>query len=81
MRIVIGNLPPGATEEGLRRSLSAIAAVGEVTLVPGTGDEGPLAVIRLGVSREQADRLVARIHGYIHEGRRLEAWVPLRDPP
>jgi len=77
MHIVIQNLPDKVTEEGIRESLGALAPVGTITLVKESGT--PMAVIEIDMTRDQAEALARRIQGHIFRGRRLHAWVPLRD--
>jgi hypothetical protein len=75
LKIVIGNLPDDATEEGVRDALSGIAEVGSILLLKESGT--PSAVIEMNMTRMQADALAKRIHGRIYKGRDLRAWVPL----
>ena len=77
MRIVIGNLPDDATEEGIREALSAFAPVDKIKLLKESGT--PSALIEMEMSRDQAETLAKRIHGRIYEGRDLRAWVPVMD--
>ena len=75
MRIVIGNLPDDATEEGIREALSQFAPVDKIKLIKESG--APSAVIELETSRPYAEALAKRIDGRIYQGRPLRAWVPL----
>jgi hypothetical protein len=77
MRIIIGNLPDDATEEGIRESLSAFAPVESITLLHESGT--PSALIEMDMTREQAEGLAKRIAGRIYKGRPLNAWVPAMD--
>ena len=77
MRIVIGNLPDDATQDGVREALSDFAPVEAITLFHESG--APTAVITLETSREHANALAKRIQGRIYEGRELRAWVPVMD--
>jgi hypothetical protein len=77
MRIVIGNLPDGVTEEGIREALSPFAPVDKIQLVKESGT--PSAVIDLEVSRPQAEALAKRINGRLYQERALRAWVPVMD--
>ena len=75
MRIMIGNLPEGATEEGLREALGGIAPVESVKLFPEGG--APSAMVEMEMTKLQADMLVKRIQGRIYKGCELRAWVPV----
>lgn len=77
MRIVIGNLPDDATEEGVREALSAFAAVENIKLVHESG--APTAVIDMETTRQQAEALAHRIQGRLYQGKPLRAWVPTMD--
>jgi len=77
MRIVIGNLPDDATEDGIQEALSAFAPVDAIQLVRESG--APSAVIEMEMTKPQADALAKRIHGRIFQGRELRAWVPIMD--
>jgi RNA recognition motif-containing protein len=77
MRIVIGNLPDDATEDGIQEALSAFAPVGAIHLVRESG--APSAVIEMEMTKPQADALAKRIQGRHYQGRALRAWVPLMD--
>ena len=77
MRIVIGNLPDQATEEGVAEALGAIAPVNSVKLVSEGG--APLAIIDMDMTRPQAEALADRIKGRIYRGRPLTASVPVMD--
>ncbi len=77
MRIIIGNLPDGVTQEGIQESLSAFAPVERIKLVP-EGD-APSAIIEMEMTREQAEALAKRISGRLYKGKELRAWVPLMD--
>ena len=77
MRIVIGNLPDDATEDGIREALKEYAAVDKIKLVNDSG--APTAVIETDMPRPSADALARRIAGRIYKGKPLNAWVPLQD--
>ena len=77
MRIMVGNLPDDVTEDTIREALSDVAPVNAIKLVPEGG--APSAMIEMEMSRADAEALARRIHGRIHEGRELRAWVPLFD--
>lgn len=77
MRIIIGNLPDDATEEGIRESLGAFAPVEAIKLYKESGT--PSALIEMDMTREQAEGLAKRIAGRIYKGRPLNAWVPAMD--
>jgi hypothetical protein len=77
MRIMIGNLPADATEEGVAESLGLVAPVGRVTMVREPDPANPLAIVQIALSREDADALARRIEGRIYKGKPLTAWVPL----
>lgn len=77
MRIMIENLRQDVSEDEIRAALSPFAPVEKIALIK----EGsmPAAVIKMEMTRTQAEALARRIDGLIHEGRELRAWVPLRD--
>ena len=75
MRIVIGNLPDDATEDGIQDALSAFAPVESIKLIHESG--APTAVIDMDMTKADADALAKRIQGRIYEGRELRAWVPI----
>ena len=75
MRIVIGNLPDDATEDGIQDALSAFAPVESIKLIHESG--APTAVIDMDMTKADADALAKRIQGRIYEGRDLRAWVPI----
>jgi len=77
MRIVIENLRQDVSEDEIREALRPFAPVEKIALIK----EGslPTAVIKMEMTRTQAETLAMRIDGLIHEGRELRAWVPLRD--
>jgi hypothetical protein len=75
MRIVIANLPDGATEEGLRDALTGIAPVEAIHLV--MEGSAPSAIIEMEMTKLQADALAKRVHGRMYQGRELRAWVPV----
>jgi len=77
MRIIVGNLPDDATEDGIREALAAFAPVDAIKLVTEGG--APSAVIEVVMPRQQAEALAKRIHGRLYKGRELRAWVPLMD--
>ena len=74
MRIMIGNLPDDATEEGLRETLAALVPVESVRLYTEGG--APSALIETEMTQAQAEALARRIHGRSYQGRELRAWVP-----
>ncbi len=74
MKIIIGNLPDDATEEGIREALSAFAPVESIRLVPEGG--APSAMIETSMTQMQAEALAQRIQGRLYKGRELRAWVP-----
>ena len=75
MRIMIGNLPKDATEEGLRETLSGLAPVDAIRVF--TEGAAPSAMIDMELTKLQADMLVKRIQGRIYKGCELRAWVPV----
>ena len=77
MRILIENLHQDVSEDEIRAALSPFAPVEKIALIK----EGsrPAAVIKMEMTRTQAEALAMRIDGLIHEGGELRAWVPLRD--
>ena len=75
MRIMIGNLPDDATEEGIREALSGVAPVESIRLFKEGG--APSAMIEMELTKIQADALANRIQGRIYKGRALRAWVPV----
>jgi hypothetical protein len=77
MRILVGNLPDGVTQDGIRDALSAFAPVEAITLFDESGT--PTALIELETSREHAESLAKRIQGRVYQGRELRAWVPIMD--
>jgi hypothetical protein len=74
MKIMIGNLPDDATEEGLRDTLDAFAPVESIRLFTEGG--APSALIETQMTQMQAEALARRIQGRIYQGRELRAWVP-----
>lgn len=79
MKIVIENLPRDVSEEAIRQDLTPFAPVEKIELIrQGSGE--PVAVIRMDMTRTQAQALAMRINGLIHKGQRLRAWVPLWNP-
>jgi RNA recognition motif-containing protein len=77
MRIIVGNLPEDVTEDGIRETLSDVAPVSTVKLVPEGGT--PSAMIEMEMTRAEAEALARRIQGRIYKGRELRAWVPIFD--
>jgi RNA recognition motif-containing protein len=77
MRIIVGNLPEDVTEDGIRETLSDVAPVSSVKLVPEGGT--PSAMIEMEMTRAEAEALARRIQGRIYKGRELRAWVPIFD--
>jgi RecJ-like exonuclease len=78
MHIVIANLPPEVTSEGIKARLEALGVSAEITL----NHEGdPTKVIAIveseALERIAADQIAWRINGAIYHGRRLQAYVPL----
>jgi hypothetical protein len=74
MRIMLGNLPDDATEEGVREALAAFVPVESVRLFTEGG--APSALIETEMGQLQAEALARRIQGRIYKGRELRAWVP-----
>jgi len=74
-RIMIGNLPDGASEEGLREALSRIMVVDNIRMIP-EGD-APSAIVETRMTQPQAEAVAQRIQGIIYKGRELRAWVPV----
>ena len=77
VRIVIGNLPDNASEEGIKEALKEYAPVERIKLVKESG--APTAVIEVAMARNQAEALAKRIAGRIYQGKPLNAWVPTMD--
>lgn len=77
MRIVIGNLPDAATEEGIREALSGIVPAEKIKLVK--EGSAPSVIIEMEMTRAGADALAKRIQGKLYEGKALSAWVPTMD--
>ena len=75
MRIMIGNLPAEATEDGLREALSGVAPVDSIKVFK--EGSAPSAMIEMEMTKMQADMLVNRIQGRIYKGSALRAWVPV----
>jgi RNA recognition motif-containing protein len=74
MRIVIGNLPEGISEESLREALKSFAPAENIRLT--TGSSVPSGVIEMEISRVAADTIARRIQGHVLQGQALNAWVP-----
>ncbi len=74
-RLMIGNLPDDATEDGLREALSRIMVVDTVHMVR-EGDV-PSAVVETRMTQAQAEAVAQRIQGIFYKGRELRAWVPV----
>jgi hypothetical protein len=74
MRIMIGNLPDDATEEGVREALSAFVPVESVRLFVEGG--APTAMIDTEMGQLQAEALCRRIQGRLYQGKPLNAWIP-----
>ena len=74
IRIMIGNLPDDATEEGVQEALSAFVPVESVKLFKEGG--APTAMIESDMGQLQAEALAKRIQGRIYKGRALNAWIP-----
>jgi hypothetical protein len=74
MRIMIGNLPADATEEGVQEALAAFGPVESVKLITEGG--APTAMIETDMGQLQAEALCRRIQGRIFKGKPLNAWVP-----
>jgi hypothetical protein len=74
MRIMIGNLPDDATEEGVQEALAALVPVESVKLFKEGG--APTAMIETDMGQLQAEALVRRIQGRLYKGKPLNAWVP-----
>ena len=77
MRIIVGNLPDDVTEDGIRETLSDVAPVTSIKLVPEGG--APSAMIEMEMTRAEAEALARRIQGRLYQGRELRAWVPIFD--
>jgi len=75
MRIVIEHIAHDATEDSIRAAFTTFAEVGKVTLLVHCRD--PLAIIEVKMTQAQAQAMASRINDRIHEGHRLNAWVPL----
>ena len=74
MRIVIGNLPEGISEERLREALKSFAPAESIRLT--TGSSVPSGVIEMEISRVTVDTIARRIQGHVLQGQALNAWVP-----
>jgi hypothetical protein len=78
LRIVISNLPPKTTVEGLRAGVAEHGVDAEISLNDEGNADRVTAVLVLGdTHRPTADRLAENIDGTFFEGRRLRAFVPL----
>ncbi len=75
MRIMIGNLPNDATEDGLREVLAGVAPVDSIKVFK--EGSAPSAMIEMEMTKLQADLLVKRIQGRIYKGSELRAWLPV----
>jgi hypothetical protein len=77
-RIVISNLPPETTVEGLAAGLAQHGVEAEITLnVEGNADQVLAVLVLDNVDRPAADRLAEKIDGLMFGDRRLHAFVPL----
>ena len=78
MHIVIANLPPGVTPEGVKARFEELGVVGEIT-INREGDPGKVTAIIESddLERVAADQIAYRIDGSLYHGRRLQSYVPL----
>ncbi|WP_295392223.1 hypothetical protein [uncultured Thiodictyon sp.] len=78
MHIVIANLPPEITAEGIQARMRALGTNAQITLNH-EGDPSKVTAIidSAGLERTAADQIAWRINGAIYQGRRLHAYVPL----
>jgi hypothetical protein len=78
LRIVISNLPPETTVDGLRAGVAGHWGDAKISLTDEGNTDRVTAVLILGdMHRPTADRLADNIDGTFFEGRRLRAFVPL----
>lgn len=78
MHIVIANLPPEITAEGIQARMQALGVTAQITLNH-EGDPNKVTAIidSEALERVAADQIAWRINGAIYQGRHLHAYVPL----
>lgn len=78
MNIVIANLPPGVTPEGVQARFEELGVSGKITLNREGDPEKVTAIIKSdNLERVAADQIAYRIDGTLFHGRRLQSYVPL----
>ena len=78
MHIVVSNLPPEVTAEGIRARFEELGLAAQIILNH-EGDPGKVTAIIESddLDRPAADQIAERIDGALYNGRRLHAYVPL----
>lgn len=78
MHIVIANLPPEVTPEGVQARLARMGINTEVILSREGDPHKVTAVVAADeLDRPAADEIASKIDGVFYRGRRLQAYVPL----
>ena len=78
MHIVVANLPPGVTPEGVKARFEKLGVIGEITLNREGDPNKVTAIIESDtLERAAADQIAYRIDGMLFRGRRLQSYVPL----
>lgn len=78
MHIIIANLPPEVTPEGVQARLARMGISTAVTLNREGDPHKVTAVIAAdALERPAAGEIAAKIDGVFYHGRRLQAYVPL----
>lgn len=78
MHIVVANLPPGVTPEGVKARFEELGVIGDITLNREGNPNKVTAIFEFDhLERTAADQIAYRIDGMLFRGRRLQSYVPL----
>ena len=78
IHIVIANLPPGVTVEGVKTRFGERGLCGAITLLRDGNPGKVTAIFEVeNMDRIVADQIAYRIDGMFFRGRRLQSYVPL----